>query len=344
LHKKNIAFSFASADLTSYQKLLNYMISFHPNRSIWKERSYKNRYCFKKCSLNSEKAITLCDRDQPVDYILQFQTMFSPFYHLENLSIPYGIYTDYTIAMAKKEYPDWLPFSLKGSEWWYRQEKKIFRQAKHIFTFSNPVKQSIIEDYSIAPEKIFPVRAGGSFIDIKISAETGRKEVNNFLFVGKDYKRKGVEYLLEAFLTLLKSYNDVQLTVIGCTIPDKYNNVSNIPFIKDRLELIKYFKESDVFIMPSLAEPFGYTYLEAMGCGKPCIGTAVGGVTDIIIDGKTGFVVPPRNSDALAEKMRWFIENPQKAVEFGKASYEHFNKSFKWEDIVDDILSIIHSG
>ncbi|MFH0925334.1 MAG: glycosyltransferase family 4 protein [bacterium] len=326
----------ASASLKGVRRWINLVKTFHPNISVWKERSYKNRYCFRSQSAKVQKVIK--NRSE-VDYILQSQTMFSPGMRLEELKLPFGIYIDYTIAKAQRDYPLWAPVKKRDYCWWFEQERRLFQHARHIFTFSKPVRDSVINDYDIPDTKIFCVRAGTPFTPVEKSPQ--RKEIKRFLFVGRDYYGKGAEYLLSAFCDLKKVHNDIHLTVIGCRLPKEYPGVVNIPFISDREQLQQIFLASDAFVLPSVAEPFGYVFLEAMACGLPCIGTNTGGIVDIIIDNETGFIVPPGNVEKLREKIEELILNPQLANSFGECGLRRVKQEFQWKVVVQKIKKII---
>lgn len=70
-------------------------------------------------------------------------------------------------------------------------------------------------------------------------------------------------------------------------------------------------------MIPSLQEASGLVVSEAMACGKPVIGFKVGGILDQIVDGYNGFLVRPRNSIEIAEKILWLIDHPKKIKEYG---------------------------
>ena len=258
----DVDLSASSANLFGIQVWKNRIVAFSPNISAWRERSYKNRYCFNATSKNAGLSLA---KMRDVDYILQLQTMFSlP----TSMEVPYGVYTDYTIALAKKEYSPWAPFrNDAGYSWWFEAEKRVFTNAKHVFTFSEPARQSIIDDYKINADKVISVKSGTPFPVLAQRKDKGT--VKRFLCVGKDYERKGIEYLLFAFERLRKTHSDVSLVIIGCKLPKEFDGVRNIVFMEDREALLGMYRESDVFVMPSVAEPFGYTYVEAMSVGLP---------------------------------------------------------------------------
>ena len=71
---------------------------------------------------------------------------------------------------------------------------------------------------------------------------------------------------------------------------------------------------SDVFVLPSLGEPFGLVALEALACGVPVIASDVGGLKEYIVDKETGFIVPPGNSKSLAQAILNVLENKEKNI------------------------------
>lgn len=101
----------------------------------------------------------------------------------------------------------------------------------------------------------------------------------------------------------------------------------------------------DLFVLPSLAEGISNTILEAMASGLPVIATNVGGNPELVVDGKTGSVVPPENSQALADCIRSYVRNPRKRAEQGRAGRSRVETEFdsalmlrRYVELYDDIL------
>jgi glycosyltransferase involved in cell wall biosynthesis len=95
-------------------------------------------------------------------------------------------------------------------------------------------------------------------------------------------------------------------------------------------ELRYYYSAGDVVVTTPWYEPFGLTPLEAMASGRPVIGSAVGGLTFTIQDGKTGYLVPPRNPAALATRLRELLRQPQLCEEMGVTARKHVEHEFTW--------------
>ncbi len=101
----------------------------------------------------------------------------------------------------------------------------------------------------------------------------------------------------------------------------------------------KYYKMADLFIMPSITkkndiEGFGIVFLEANYFKVPVIGTATGGMSEAIIDGKTGFLIKQNDIDDLVDRITFFYINETERKEMGKNGFNRVIKNFKWENII----------
>jgi D-inositol-3-phosphate glycosyltransferase len=95
-------------------------------------------------------------------------------------------------------------------------------------------------------------------------------------------------------------------------------------------ELRYYYGAGDVAVTTPWYEPFGLTPLEAMACGRPVIGSAVGGITFTVLDGITGFLVPPRDPHALAVRLQQLLLQPELRLVMGQAARQRVERSFSW--------------
>ncbi|MEW6573911.1 MAG: glycosyltransferase family 4 protein [Bacillota bacterium] len=101
------------------------------------------------------------------------------------------------------------------------------------------------------------------------------------------------------------------------------------------------YRTSEVVIYPSsFDEPFGLVLLEAMASGKPLVVTRVGGMPEIVVDGKTGYIVPPRSPEALAENILKILNAPQLAREMGRNAVLEVQRRFTLERMVNDTVSL----
>lgn len=103
-----------------------------------------------------------------------------------------------------------------------------------------------------------------------------------------------------------------------------------------------FFENADIFIFPTLNEAFGLVLLEAMEHALPCIATDEGGISDIVDEGETGFIVSKRNANILADKIEYLLIHPEERMRMGKNGYRKFNDKFtlrKFEESMVDILN-----
>jgi glycosyltransferase involved in cell wall biosynthesis len=106
-------------------------------------------------------------------------------------------------------------------------------------------------------------------------------------------------------------------------------------FRKDARELIAAF---DVFVSPSiLPEAFGLVVAEAMAAGKPVIATRHGGPTEMVVEGETGFLIPPNDPHALASAIKYLLAHPEEAARLGRAARRRFLDHFEMREYVQRI-------
>ena len=109
---------------------------------------------------------------------------------------------------------------------------------------------------------------------------------------------------------------------------------------RDRAALRDWYVAADVFVTTPWYEPFGITPLEAMACGTPVVGAAVGGIAHTVVDGVTGFLVPPRDPEALALRLRWLREQPHVGAALGLAGLRRVRQHFTWDGVAGSLAQV----
>jgi len=161
------------------------------------------------------------------------------------------------------------------------------------------------------------------------------------LFVGALSRHKGVDVLIRAYERL---GTETKLVLIGKKSPDysfkKTKNVmiiENAPFNK----ILEGYSKCRFVVMPSIwPEPCGLVALEAMRYKKALIASNVGGLKDLIINGKTGVLTPPNDLEKLTEAMLYLLENPLTAKEMGRMGYNYFRRDYTPDVVVPKIENI----
>ena len=107
-----------------------------------------------------------------------------------------------------------------------------------------------------------------------------------------------------------------------------------------RPDVLSVHKAFDIFVMSSVTEGLGTSLLDAMACGKPVVATTAGGIPEVVADGKTGFLVPPRDHEAMAEAVVRLLNDPALRERLGKAALARVRDRFGAERMVRDTLRV----
>jgi L-malate glycosyltransferase len=113
-----------------------------------------------------------------------------------------------------------------------------------------------------------------------------------------------------------------------------------VHFLGDRADVPEILRATDMLLVPSWEEPFGRTVIEAMAAGVPVAATAVGGPAEILTDGREGFLMPPRDPDAWARRLRVALRSPTCLARMGARGRARAAKDFSLEGHVDDVVAL----
>lgn len=168
---------------------------------------------------------------------------------------------------------------------------------------------------------------------------------------------KGVDYFLRAAVTVAQKFPAARFLVVGSSYFDPSYKPSleklaldlglqnRVAFMGERNDVPSILQEATVSVLPSLSEGFSNSLLEAMAAGLPVVATNVGGNPEIVQEGKTGFLVPARDPNALSEAMSRVIASPELGIQLGQAGYERVARNFslastvrQTEDLYNDLL------
>ncbi len=158
-------------------------------------------------------------------------------------------------------------------------------------------------------------------------------------------EHKGHKYLLEAASLLLSSKRDISFLFVGeGTLKEKLKKLcvdlkieNNIIFVGERSDISEILFSIDIFVLPSLREGLGLAILEAMACGKPVIATNVGGIPEIVKDGVSGILVPPKDPKSLYRAMSDLLDDREKCEEMGRFGKRVYDESFRARTMVGKI-------
>lgn len=220
--------------------------------------------------------------------------------------------------------------------------------------FLNPDdSKDLLETYHIKVKQVDVL--GGIGLDLDEYHHQPIKTIDSpisFLFIGRMLKEKGIHDFIAAAKIVKQGYPDVQFTVLGAI--DSSNpgalqqseldrlislNIINYPGQVDNVQ--KWISASYVFVLPSYREGVPRSTQEAMAVGRAVITTDVPGCRETVIDGVNGFLVEKWNPQALAEKMIYFIENPEEIKKMGYESYKIAQDKFDADKVNKRLIDML---
>jgi glycosyltransferase involved in cell wall biosynthesis len=224
----------------------------------------------------------------------------------------------------------------------YQLNKRLFQRAQRVLPWSNWASSSLIKDYGVSPNQIEVIPPG---IDLERwhpvpKQNKSPKRPLRILFVGGDFYRKGGEILIRACEKLPPGLVELHL-VTKLEIPSKnwvfvYNHlVPNSP------DLLRLYQEADIFVLPTKAEAFGIAAVEAAAVGLPVIATAVGGLSDVVENQETGFLIPPYNEEQLLNHILILCEDPSLREKMGWAGRERAERFFDARKNTNRVVEIL---
>ncbi|GAB4430706.1 MAG: glycosyltransferase [Anaerolineae bacterium] len=226
-------------------------------------------------------------------------------------------------------------------------------------------ERQLIEYYNVDPAKIAVVSPGVDLARFEATRQcVARRRLGLpvkqplVLFVGRIEPLKGVDSLLRA-TALLQQHapglmEEARVAIVGGdpTNPDEemarlqslwreLGLQTTVQFLgaRDQDQLPDYYAAADVVAMPSHYESFGMVALEAMAMGTPVIASQVGGLAHLVQDGVTGYLVPPRSPQALAERLHKLLTNQPLRRRLGDQARE-YAQSYSWPAVSERILQL----
>jgi glycosyltransferase involved in cell wall biosynthesis len=248
---------------------------------------------------------------------------------------------------------------------WSRRDMGILRTGKHhaayrmmagapdrVFAVSEQVRQHCIEVDGIRPARIQTIYNGLDLADWKTTVKPA-KHTDEILVatVGNIRRVKGHDVFIKAAASVAAQFPNVHFSIAGEVLePDYFAELQGM--VKDLkltgrfhfaggvTDLKDHLAEADVFVLPSRSEGFSNAIIEAMAASLPVVATNVGGNAEAVLDGVTGFIVPPQDSDVLATAIGRLLSDPARARQMGEAGKKLAAEKFTTEAMMIQITSV----
>jgi len=242
----------------------------------------------------------------------------------------------------------YLPWKFKS-----KIAKLVLKNADLVISLTNDMAKEVKKIYNreikVIPNGIDLERFGNLSKDKTRQKLQIRGKEKIIIFIGGLKPVKGIQYLIMAMDIIRRKEPKAKLILVGGgeekenleKLVKKLNLKNNVNFVGKvpNEKVPEYLIASDIFVLSSLSEGFPNTVLEAMVSGLPIVATKVGGLAEIIKDGKNGFLVEPRNSQELAKKILLLLRDDNLRKRISRSSKEEVKK-YSWENIIEKLEKI----
>jgi glycosyltransferase involved in cell wall biosynthesis len=247
-----------------------------------------------------------------------------------------------------------------------RIETQLMQQADRVIAECAQDRLDMEQLYGASPARIEVAPCGFDPAELwpqdqrearaQLGLDAGRFTV---LQLGRMVPRKGVDTVIQATALLRSRHGiDAQLLVVGGDIhadgrdgpeiarlralAERLGIPAEVRFAgkKPRAELRTWYSAADVFVTTPWYEPFGITPVEAMACARPVVGAEVGGIKSTVVDGSTGFLVPSRDPQAVAERLATLWRNPLLARSMGDAGLRRAYRHYTWRSVAQQVAAV----
>ena len=253
-------------------------------------------------------------------------------------------------------------------------ERTAYGNADGVVAVSQAMKEDVQSLYGVAPERVRVIHNGIDPDEYRPrpSPSTLRRlgvdpDVPIVLFVGRITRQKGILHLVRAIKYLKPGVQVVlcagapdteaiatEMTeLVAQATRDAETRIVWIPEMLSKEDVIALYTHAEVFVCPSVYEPFGIINLEAMACETPVVAAAVGGIPEIVVPGETGLLVPleseggespePRNPEGFSRALAAAVNDlmmaaPERRADMGKAARTRVLRHFSWTHIAEMTL------
>jgi len=228
------------------------------------------------------------------------------------------------------------------------------KNADYIWSLTNFETQSYINEFKIDSKYILTLGAGISPHFFKTPPNTPKTPRQNLLFIGSFAAHKGIEILIDAYISLIKKHPKLSLTLAGHPtlyspiIERKINNLS--PDIRKKVKIIYnpsstalplLIDHCSILILPSTQESYGLVLLEAMSRKKPVIATNIPALCEMIKKSNSGLTFKKNNVSDLTNCLTKLLRSPKDMSEYKESGYRYVVSNCKWDKIINKLCQNI---
>jgi D-inositol-3-phosphate glycosyltransferase len=249
-------------------------------------------------------------------------------------------------------------------------EQNLMRDADRIIAECPQDRRDMEQLYGAARERIDIVPCGFDPEELWLVSTIARQQLgldpHEFIVLqlGRMVPRKGIDTVIQSIALLRQRFGiRARLLVVGGNA--EQIDISNTPELarllaltreldierqvvftgqKSRSQLRYYYSAANAFVTTPWYEPFGITPVEAMACGTPVIGAAVGGIKSTVVDGATGYLVPPKDPEAVARRLASLHNQPELARRMGQQGMRRAYQLYTWSNVAAQIAAVYEAA
>jgi glycosyltransferase involved in cell wall biosynthesis len=271
--------------------------------------------------------------------------------------MPLATYCDWNIALALRfaeaGHSPTRHMSARAIDTAMRGEAAIYRRSDLIYTTTDKLRDSFIEDFKVPAERVIACYAGPNMDPSQVPWPRAPRvpgQPPTILFVGKEFERKGGLVVLEAFRQVRAALPDARLRIMGPTqLPGGAADEPGVELMGllrksdpvDFRRIVDAYTTADLFCLPSLYDPSPIALVEAMLYGLPCVASDTWAMPERIVDGETGFVTPVGQPAPLAARLIELLRDPARARAMGAAGRARADALFTWPAVAARISESI---
>lgn len=220
------------------------------------------------------------------------------------------------------------------------------RRTARVIAVSDSVARAVLTRLRVSPERVTTVHnavdlsAVDAAPEVDIRQELGvRPDARLLTFAGRLVRQKGVAELVDAATPIRRSQPDTHIVIIGDgpymrsfrKRAKRHRVADMVHFVGTRRNVFGILKSTDLYVHPSHNEGLPIVVLEAMGVGVAVVATNVDGTPELVVDGETGYLVPPRDPIAFADAVIRALSDPDRLLEMGRAGRRRIEEQFTFE-------------
>jgi glycosyltransferase involved in cell wall biosynthesis len=218
--------------------------------------------------------------------------------------------------------------------------QRTFHNAALCVGWSEWARRSFVRDYGVAEEDTAVVPPGIDLSRWSVPNRFADRSLPRLLFVGGDFERKGGDLLLEVFRARLRNRAELDI-VTRDPVPEEQGVRIHHGLTAGSAPLLALYRAATAFVLPTRADCFSIASIEAMAMGLPVVVSAVGGIPEIVQEGRTGYLVPPGDGLRLGEALEALLDMSEAAATMGAQGRKVVEEKFDAEKTAERLLTLL---